>query len=66
MNKFKYRIRNKLNKKKELTKFFKKKGYTRCRRCNRKLTNPDSMLKRYGKVCFIKENKITQLDLTFS
>lgn len=63
-----YRITNKLNIKKELKDFFNKKGYNHCKRCNKKLTDPNSMLRKYGLTCYneIKENnKIIQLDLTF-
>lgn len=59
---FKYRIRNKLDKKEELRKFYKKKGYTKCKKCGRKLTHPDSMLRQMGLTCYKKTNQVKQLN----
>lgn len=64
-----YIIKNPLNVKEELNKFYKERGYTHCLRCKRKLTDPNSMFRRHGLVCYKKakkNNKIIQLDLTFN
>lgn len=64
-----YKITNLLNIKTELKEFYNNLGYCNCLRCKKKLTDPNSMIKRFGPVCYKivnKNNKIIQLDLTFN
>lgn len=55
-------------KKEYLRNFFKKRGKVKCLICGRKLTNPDSMLREHGPVCWKKINsdKSVQIDMNFN
>lgn len=55
-----YPIENKLDRKQVLRDFYIKKGQDKCLRCNRTLSDPNSMKREYGKICFNKEFGVNQ------
>jgi hypothetical protein len=38
----------------------------KCKRCGRWLTNPISIRRGYGRVCFFKKMKVSQLELKYN
>ena len=51
------------DRKKELQEFYIRNGKECCKRCDRKLKNPKSLLRQLGPVCYLKTFKIDQLKL---